>query len=91
MAGVKWRFATICKSLTWGFVIAKSPFREFGTSHLGLRWTIERTNSWLSNYGQLRRNTDRQPHHRRAQLALAITCILTAKLIDHRDRWNPKP
>ena len=35
MAGVKWRFATICKSLTWGFVIAKSPFREFGTSHLG--------------------------------------------------------
>ena len=34
MAGVKWRFATICKSLTWGFVIAKSPFREFGTSHL---------------------------------------------------------
>ena len=34
MAGVKWRFATICKSLTWGFVIAKSPFREFNTSHL---------------------------------------------------------
>ena len=28
---------------------------------LGMRWTVERTNSWLSNYGQLRRNTDR-PH-----------------------------
>ena len=34
MAGVKWQFATIRKSLTWGFVIAKPPFREFGTSHL---------------------------------------------------------
>ena len=27
---------------------------------LGLRWVVESTNSWLSNYGQLRRNTDRQ-------------------------------
>ncbi len=35
MAGVKWQFATIRKSLTWGFVTAKPPFREFGTSHLG--------------------------------------------------------
>src|SRR5450756_2340589 len=26
---------------------------------LGLRWPVERTNSWLSNFGQLRRNTDR--------------------------------
>ena len=58
---------------------------------LGLRWTIERTNSWLSNFGQLRRNTDRRPQHRRAQLALAIALILTAKLIDHRNRWNPNP
>jgi hypothetical protein len=24
---------------------------------LGLRWPVERTNSWLSNYGQMRRNT----------------------------------
>ena len=24
-----------------------------------MRSTVERTNSWLSNYGQLRRNTDR--------------------------------
>lgn len=56
---------------------------------LGMRWSIERTNSWLSNYGQLRRNTDRRPQHRRAQLALAIALIITAKLIDHRDRWSP--
>ena len=26
---------------------------------LGIRWTVERTNPWLTNYGQLRRNTDR--------------------------------
>lgn len=56
---------------------------------LGPRWTIERTNSWLANYGQLRRNTDRHPHHRHAQLALAITVLLTAKLIDWRDRYSP--
>jgi transposase len=31
---------------------------------LGLRWPVERTNSWLSNYGQLRRNTDRKVAHR---------------------------
>jgi transposase len=56
---------------------------------LGMRWTVERTNSWLSNYGQLRRNTDRYPHHRQAQLQLAITLLLTAKLIDWRNCWSP--
>lgn len=55
---------------------------------LGLRWTVERTNSWLSNHGQLRRNTDRSSIHRLAQLALAVTLILTGKLIDWHDRWN---
>jgi transposase len=56
---------------------------------LGVRWTIERTNSWLTNFGQLRRNTDRYSAHRHAQLALAIALILTVKLIDWRDRWSP--
>ncbi len=55
---------------------------------LGLRWPIERTNSWLSNFGQLRRNTDRRTRHRHAQLALAIVFLITAKLIDWRDRWS---
>ena len=58
------------------------------TVPLGLRWAIERTNSWLSNFGQLRRNTDRRPRHRLAQLALAIALLLTAKLIDWRNRWS---
>lgn len=55
---------------------------------LGLRWAVERTNSWLSNFGQLRRNTDRCAAHRLAQLALAIVIIITAKLIDWHDRYN---
>ena len=59
------------------------------TAPLGLRWRVERTNSWLSNYGQLRRNTDRKPEHRLAQLALAVALIITLKLIDHRNRWQP--
>ncbi|MGH9305009.1 MAG: IS5 family transposase, partial [Acidimicrobiales bacterium] len=56
---------------------------------MGLRWPVERTNSWLSNFGQLRRNTDRKTIHRLAQLALAIVFIVTAKLIDWRNRWSP--
>ncbi len=55
---------------------------------LGLRWAVERTNSWLSNFGQLRRNTDRRAVHRLAQFALAIAIIIAAKLIDWHDRWN---
>ena len=55
---------------------------------LGLRWPVERTNSWFSNFGQLRRNTDRRVVHRLAQLAMAIVFLLTAKLIDWRNRWS---
>ena len=58
---------------------------------MGLRWPVERTNSWLSNYGQLRRNTDRRTIHRLAQFALAVALLLTAKLIDWRNRWSPPP
>jgi transposase len=56
---------------------------------MGLRWPVERTNSWLSNFGQLRRNTDRKVSHRLAQFALAVAFLLTAKLIDWRNRWSP--
>lgn len=56
---------------------------------LGLRWVVESTNSWLSNYGQLRRNTDRRTRHRHAQLCLVAALLITAKLIDWRDRWSP--
>lgn len=33
----------------------------------------------------------RQSKRRKAQLSLAITLILTTKLIDHRNRYNPQP
>ena len=56
---------------------------------LGLRWVVEGTNSWLSNYGQLRRNTDRRTRHRHAQLCIVTALLITAKLIDWRDRWSP--
>ena len=56
---------------------------------MGLRWPVERTNSWLSNFGQLRRNTDRKTAHRLAQFVLAVVFIITAKLIDWRNRWSP--
>jgi transposase len=67
---------------------ARQPSRR---SPMGLRWMVERTNSWFSNFGQLRRNTDRRIIHRLAQLALAVVCLITAKLIDWRNRWSPNP
>ena len=74
-------------------IIAKK--RKRGTTEgtkslpMGMRWPVERTNSWMSNYGQLRRNTDRKTVHRLAQFALAVALLLTAKLIDWRNRWSP--
>jgi hypothetical protein len=52
---------------------------------LGLRWIVEATNSWWSNYGQLRRNTDRRNRHRHAALRLATTILIVGKLLTYRD------
>ena len=49
---------------------------------IGRRWPVERTISWLTNYGQLRRNTDRKVVHRYAQLAFVVAIPLIAKLLD---------
>ncbi len=56
---------------------------------MGLRGPVERTNSCLSNFGQLRRNTDRKIIHRLAKFALAVAFLLTAKLIDWLNRLSP--
>ncbi len=56
---------------------------------LGLRWIVESTNFWLSNYGQLRRNTDRRSTHRHAALCLATTVLIVGKLLNHRDAGAP--
>lgn len=55
---------------------------------LGMRWPVERTNSWFSNFGQLRRNTDRFTAQRLGQVALAVTLILTVKLVKWAKRWT---
>ena len=74
-------------------IVAKRRTRGSGKVKLdvplGMRWPVERTNSWLSNFGQLRRNTDRFIHQRLAQLALAIALIITIKLIKWANRWSP--
>lgn len=56
---------------------------------LGLRWIVEATNTWWSNYGQLRRSTDRKTCHRHAALQLATAVLITARLITYRNRWSP--
>ena len=56
---------------------------------LGMRWPVERTNSWMSNFGQLRRNTDRFIHHRLDQISLAVALVIIVKLVKWADRWSP--
>jgi hypothetical protein len=68
---------------------AKTPGVKRQPLRLGLRWIVEATNTWWSNYGQLRRNTDRRARHRHAALCLATTILIVGRLIDWRNRWNP--
>ncbi len=73
-------------------MIAKKRKRGSATATkrqpMGLRWPVERTNSWLSNFGQMRRNTDRFTDHRLAQFALAVALIITVKLVKWSKRWG---
>jgi len=70
------------KKRTKGTAKVKKPLS------LGLRWPVERTNSWFSNFGQLRRNTDRFSPQRLGQVALAVALILTVKLVKWAKRWT---
>jgi len=63
--------------------------RPPSNQQLGHRWVVEGTHSWLSNYGQLRRNTDRRTIHRHAQLCLAATLIIAIKLINQQHQQPP--
>ena len=65
----------------------KTTRKKTGHS-MGQRWPVERTNSWFSNFGQLRRNTDRFIPQRLSQIALAIALILTVKLVKWAKRWT---
>jgi hypothetical protein len=64
--------------------VKKQPLR------LGMRWIVETTNTWWSNYGQLRRNTDRRARHRHAALCLATT-ILIIDAVKRRNEIRPNP
>ena len=73
--------------------VARSPKRPRGktrhkpkTMPQGLRWTIERTNSWPSNFGQPRRSTDRSTAARLGQLAPPIALTIIVKLFKWADR-----
>ena len=68
----------------------KPPPGEPHRLTLGLRWIVEATNSWWSNYGQLRRSTDRRNRHRHAALCLATAVLIIGRLIDWRNRWSPE-
>jgi hypothetical protein len=64
--------------------VKKQPLR------LGMRWIVETTNTWWSNYGQLRRNTDRRARHRHAALCLATTILIIDAVKRHNEiRPNP--
>ena len=67
----------------------KTPGVKKQPVQLGLRWIVEATNTWWSNYGQLRRNTDRRSRHRHAALCLATTILIVGRLLTYRDRWSP--
>ncbi|MCP4086560.1 MAG: transposase [Actinomycetia bacterium] len=52
---------------------------------------LDPTNTWWTNHGQLRRNTDCRTRHRHAALQLATTVLIVGRLLDYRNRWSPKP
>ena len=77
--------ANIARKKKRGEPETRRPYR------IDTRWVVERTNSWFEAFGQLRRNTDRKLAHRAAQFALAIVTLITARLIDWRDRYSLQP
>jgi len=63
------------------------PLADIGVLHLDRSYDSP---TWWSNYGQLRRNTDRRPRHRHAALCLATAILIVGRLIDWRNRWSPR-
>uniref|UniRef100_A0AAU2W5A3 IS5 family transposase n=1 Tax=Streptomyces sp. NBC_00008 TaxID=2903610 RepID=A0AAU2W5A3_9ACTN len=67
---------------------AKTPIQTGG------RWVVERTNSWMNNFGKLRRCTERRRAAIEFFLALAAA-IITVRYLIRRSwplyRWNTRP
>lgn len=61
---------------------------------VGQRWVVERTHSWLNNYGRLRRCTERRQACIHAYLALATAIVTLRALLRaawFRYRWDTRP
>jgi len=61
---------------------------------VGRRWVVERTNSWLNDFGKLRRCTERRRDCLDAYLALAAAIVIIRALLRaawYLYRWNTRP
>jgi transposase len=61
---------------------------------VGRRWVVERTNSWLNDFGKLRRCTERRRDCLDAYLALAAAVVTIRALLRaawYRYRWSTRP
>jgi transposase len=61
---------------------------------VGRRWVVERTNSWLNDFGRLRRCTERRKDCLDAYLALAAAIVTIRALLRaawYLYRWNTRP
>jgi transposase len=61
---------------------------------IGKRWVVERTHSWMNNYGKLRRCTDRDATIVDFYLHLAAAFVTVRCLIQaarHTHRWDNRP
>jgi transposase len=61
---------------------------------VGKRWVVERTNSWLNDFGRLRRCTERRQDCLDAYLALAAAIVTIRALLRaawYRYRWDTRP
>jgi transposase len=47
------------------------------------RWVVERTNSWLTNFRQLKINWDRAVDHRLAAVQFGLAILMLYRIIDH--------
>lgn len=52
------------------------------------RWIVERTNSWLTNFRQLKINWDRHIEHRLAAVQLGFAILIIYRIVDHLNANN---
>jgi transposase len=61
---------------------------------VGKRWVVERTNSWLNDFGRIRRCTERRRTCVEAYLALTAAIVVLRALLRaawYRYRWDTRP